>query len=247
MLHKIIPIILILSSAQAFSNTDCYDRWEKLFDEGKVQLNDYQLLGMCDYELRGVLNQLATKGHNAKSYSNAVKFMYNDLDLDNGKLCSVYTPSECNVKGEAKEYRINCEHTWPKSLGAKEYPMVSDLHHLYPSEKDINNLRGNLPFCEISYAELEKDGSKYGVGNGSETCFEPQDKHKGNVARSMFYFAVRYGLFIDQDQEKLLRKWNELDPVNSKDLTRNKKIKEFQGNSNPFVERSYLVDLISDF
>ena len=239
--------LLSCSLSVIANDNDCFERWETIFDNENIKLEYVDYLGICDFDLRGKLHEIAKRGHSSKSYSKAVKHMYKKLDKEDGKLCSVYTPDECNLDGQAKEYRINCEHTWPKSKGAKEYPMVSDLHHLYPSEKDINNLRANHPFCEVSYTSQERGGSKYGVGNGSITCFEPQDEHKGNVARSMFYFAVRYGQFIDSDQEAILRKWNKEDPVNKDDILRNKMIKEFQGNTNPFIEQNYLIDLIDNF
>ncbi|MCK5883739.1 MAG: endonuclease [Bacteriovoracaceae bacterium] len=240
-------IFLISTSLQVFANDECFSRWEPVLNTENIQLRYQKLLGKCDLELKDSLQQISLKGQIPKSYSSALKYMYKTIDNQNGKVCSVYTPEECNINGEPKKYRINCEHTWPKSLGAKEYPMVSDLHHLYPSEKEINNLRANHPFCEVNYSDKERGGSHYGVANGGVTCFEPQDAHKGNVARSMFYFAVRYGHFIDEDQEKVLRKWNKEDPVNNADIRRHNLIKGFQGNTNPFIEQNYLVDLITNF
>ena len=77
--------------------------------------------------------------------------------------------------------------------------------------------------------------------------FEPPDSHKGNVARAMFYFSMRYNMRIDPVQEKFLKKWNKLDPIDAAERLRNRRIKDIQGNSNPFIDDPFLADRISDF
>ncbi|MDC0480576.1 endonuclease, partial [Candidatus Marinimicrobia bacterium] len=49
----------------------------------------------------------------------------------------------------AYEQGINCEHTYPQSMGASEEPQKSDMHHLFPCKSNVNSSRGNDPYAEI--------------------------------------------------------------------------------------------------
>jgi endonuclease I len=106
-------------------------------------------------------------------------------------------------------------------------------------------------------------------GKPSNNCndypvFEPMDSIKGDVARALFYFAVRYkNDSINESQaymtgpapynhippyeEIVLRKWHLQDPVSQEELQRNNKIENIQHNRNPFIDRPDLVNRISDF
>ena len=44
-----------------------------------------------------------------------------------------------------------------------------------------------------------------------------------------------------------LKQWNIIDPVDEEELKRNDMVEKLQGNRNPFVDDSQLVDLISNF
>src|SRR5690606_15195711 len=123
---------------------------------------------------------------------------------------------------------VNTEHTWPQSkfLQSPKGFMKSDIHHLYPTDSRANSIRGNHPFgevedggnlpgnarCDASHIGRPRAGDGLPSAGGS-VYFEPPTEHKGNVARSMFYFATRYGMEIDRTQEFYLRRWHELDPV----------------------------------
>lgn len=159
---------------------------------------------------------------------------------------------------------LNCEHTWPKSRFGKgsDYKRaphykykVSDLHHLYVSDSKMNSTRGNLEFAEIAVQKrgLECPGNKYGFGyklNGElskELYFEPPANHKGNVARALFYFAVRYDMQISQREEETLRRWHLEDPVDESEIYRNEEIYKVQFNRNPFIDHPEFADLIENF
>ena len=77
--------------------------------------------------------------------------------------------------------------------------------------------------------------------------FEPPQRHKGNVARALFYFSVRYRLAISATQEAHLRAWHRKDPVDESEKNRNDLVQEIQGNRNPFIDFPHLVDSIDDF
>lgn len=151
---------------------------------------------------------------------------------------------------------LNCEHTWPQSKFTHLYPkdvQKADLHHLFPSDSKANGIRGNYDFAEIihSNGSLDKNcsASKSGASsNGSEnTLFEPPTEHKGNVARAIFYFSVRYEMPIPKEEEAFLRRWNDLDPIDDAEMERNNQIQIAQGNRNPFIDFPELVNMINKF
>lgn len=146
---------------------------------------------------------------------------------------------------------INCEHTWPQSRFNSNFDksmQKSDLHHLFPTDSRANSIRGNNEFADVDGDKVENcDGSYYGVEKSQWSNFEPPKEHKGNVARALFYFSVRYKLRISAQEEAYLREWHEMDPVDEKEMERNDMIHQVQGNRNPFIDYPELVSKISNF
>ncbi|WP_372651423.1 endonuclease I family protein [Halobacteriovorax sp.] len=148
---------------------------------------------------------------------------------------------------------MNCEHTWPQS---KFNPNLSkslqktDLHHLYPVNNRANSSRSNNIFAEVNGRAINNNCTASSRGNAigtNITAFEPPTNHKGNVARAMFYFSVRFKMPIGELQENYLRNWNQEDPVDEEERVRNQKIYEFQNNRNPFIDQPDLINTIHDF
>ena len=149
-------------------------------------------------------------------------------------------------KGQTDGF-LNCEHTWPQSLFKKKEPMRSDLHHLFPTDSIVNAIRAHYPFGNSIDSVWQKHGCKLGTDSDRRLVFEPRDDHKGNVARALFYFSVRYKSPLLDFEEKALREWNKIDPVDNNERRRNVEIEKFQHNRNPFIDQPELVDSISDF
>lgn len=147
---------------------------------------------------------------------------------------------------------VNVEHTWPQSRFGRQYPaemQKSDLHHLFPTDSQMNSVRSSFPFGEVVRGEkpLKCQTVRFGQSPSGRPVFEPPMNHRGNVARALFYFSTRYGLQIDQEEEFFLRKWNREDPVDENEMLRNNEIQKTQGSRNPFVDYPDLADRISDF
>ena len=70
---------------------------------------------------------------------------------------------------------------------------------------------------------------------------------RGDVARMVMYFSVRFNVAIQNVEEGMLRSWHESDPVDSKEYERNRLRYSVQGNRNPFVDFPSLARSISDF
>ncbi|MEU2991247.1 endonuclease [Streptomyces griseoincarnatus] len=153
----------------------------------------------------------------------------------------------------------NREHVWAKShgdFGTSTGP-GTDIHHLRPSDVQVNSIRGNKDF--------DNGGSAVTNGGGSLTdsdSFEPRDAVKGDVARMILYVAVRYeGTDGWPDLEpnnsvsngsapyigklSVLKEWHEQDPPDSFEQRRNDVIFEsYQHNRNPFIDHPEWVEAI---
>ncbi len=147
----------------------------------------------------------------------------------------------------------NREHTWPKSHGfpKSSLPAYTDIHHLRPSAVTINSARGILDFDNGG-----KIFPKAPLVLYDNDSWEVPNKIKGDIARGIFYMAVRYedGTYNEPDLEitdnvnesrprvakigklSTLLKWHSQDPPNEQERLRNDKVFKWQGNRNPFID-----------
>ena len=203
-------------------------------------------------------------------YNQARDKMYSIIDLENDNtLKGIYTNYTITInptqdpRPQTNALNMNCEHSWPQSMGAGSEPQKSDLHYLYPCRGNVNSSRGNKPFADINDSETDKwwrsdyyettIPSQYidefsEVDNDNDK-FEPREDVKGNIARSIFYFYTIYNnaanqSFFDQQKETLYA-WHKEDPVDEKELERTYSIASYQNNiPNPFVIDSTLIKRI---
>ena len=208
--------------------------------------------GLVDEPLKTALKNFTTTGYITLGYNVGRDRMYESIDDYGGNdtLECVYTGRRAYVpnRAGANAVSFNCEHTWPQSFFNEADPMVSDVNHLYPTDNNANNVRSNYPFgFVVSGITYNTGGSKLGKDYENATVFEPRDVHKGNVARSLFYFAVKYGNqggFMSGKMDAALRQWNVSDPVDANEMTRNTRIKQYLNVRNPFIDHPELVDRI---
>ncbi len=204
------------------------------------------------------------KNHTSLSYSSLWSaFQQTDKRVD-GKVWDMY--SSCNFTfvvdqdngsgGTVECDKYNREHSFPASWFNDGSPMYTDLFHLYPTDKKVNNVKGNFPFGRIGNATYtSSNGSKLGTSNYpgySGTVFEPIDEYKGDFARSYFYMATRYHNEIQNWSSpmlagnqfpafttwalNLLLEWHQADPVSQKEIDRNNAVYSKQINRNPFID-----------
>lgn len=205
-----------------------------------------QLSKLEENQLKNDLRERLARGHQSLGYSKARKVIFEKIDNEDGEVCCVYSTDHCLRTRSMPSHKImNVEHTWPQSQGATG-TAKSDLHHLFPTQSRLNSTRSNFPFCEVVQVKFEGDGSKMGHNSKGTICFEPPEDHKGDTARAMFYFAIRYNFNLSRDQEEVLKKWHRQDPVDAKELARHESIVRHQRNQNLFVVNPELVDLIND-
>lgn len=213
-------------------------------------------------QTKQMIYESATKNHNPlTSYTEARKYLFGALHLERDERGYYVKDVYCgrtirNNVGEMQipdHNQINCEHTWPQSRFSNNAPkniQKADLHHLYPTDSKANSTRGNVNFGELSSPEeLNNCESSHrgDIAGDGHSGFEPPQEHKGNVARALFYFSIRYKIQIPDYEEMYLRQWHQQDPVDEEEIVRNNKVEEIQGNRNPFVDDPTLADLVTDF
>ena len=155
---------------------------------------------------------------------------------------------------------INCEHTWPQGFFDKQEPMRSDMHHLFPTLMTPNTRRGHFPLDnrpadgEVTYAtasgsqQIKTRQSAWGY------VFEPGVDQKGDSARALLYFYLRYYKAPIRQNEyrpdfffprlRTYQQWMVQDPVNAVEAHRHERIAQAQGNRNPFVDIPQLLDVL---
>ena len=199
--------------------------------------------------------------------------MYNYIDNYDNKVVCVYSGYSENVPYNptstdggiffSKQDIINCEHSIPQSWFNENPEQRTDIHHLYPSYKQWNADRGADPFADIPDASTKawlrgttkltsiptSNINEYSEDTGS--LFEPREDHKGNLARTAFYFYTMHtdARVFDAGKNVItaladlqtLYQWHLADPVDERERTRNQRTAAAQGNYNPYINDPALV------
>ena len=222
--------------------------------------------GVNGEDLKTVLHGIIDN-HVEYSYDDLRDFILKHTDEDtanSNKVICLYTGwsyDKDDFGGGASDW--NREHVWAKSHGdfGNNPPCGTDAHHIRPTDVTVNSRRGNLDF--------DNGGSAYTDGDGATGCYvdsdswEPRDEVKGDVARMIFYMAVRYegdNGEIDLEmadnsnsspsgqplhgKKSTLLEWHHLDPVSSWEIRRNDRVYEYQENRNPFIDHPEFVERI---
>lgn len=245
----------------------------------------YNSANSTGYALKTQLYNII-KNHNDRGYSGLyTTYLTSDKDFfyeNDGTMLDVYsenpTGTECaftygtgqddGTLGNNECERYNREHLVPQSVFGSATPMYSDAHFVLPSDKHVNAQRGDLPFGKVGTANWTSvNGTKRGANLNagysagySGTVFEPIDEFKGDIARSILYFATRYedvvagytyAMFngtsnqvFSQPFLNILLTWNANDPVSAREIARNNAIYARQGNRNPFIDNNTYVNRI---
>lgn len=122
----------------------------------------------------------------------------------------------------------------------------ADLHNRWPAIGAINSSRGDKLFGEIpgskptlprSVADLK---CSYERSQGADAIVEPRRAIKGDIARSLFYMHVEYGLDL-KSMTPMLKRCTPPNPPNAQEGARNKRIERLQSVRNRFIDRPQLV------
>lgn len=163
----------------------------------------------------------------------------------------------------------NREHLWPKSHGFpdEENPAYTDLHNLRPADRSVNSNRSDRDFDDGGRAHPEAAQVLWDADS-----WEVPDEVKGDVARAIFYMALRYdgtGTWIDRKGKKhrepqlqviegdspetreplfgyraALMRWNRIDPPDAEERRRDSVVATIQGKANPFVAHPEYIEVL---
>lgn len=264
----------------------------------QIPANYYDgVAGLSGYSLKSKLHKIISTKTIAWNYGDLPAF-YEQTDIDHhydfdetnstylldlysnnplGTTAYHYTSSQLigSTTGEGDGY--NREHMMPQSSFNSNYPMYSDLFFVIPTDAKINQLRSNFPYAmagspiKNTFTNGSKIGKNATLGaTYTGNVYEPIDEFKGDVARSLLYFVVRYegklntfNFFngansskdtspLDGTEEKsfedwylrMLLEWHSNDPVSAREIERNNKVFSIQHNRNPFIDHPEFVNLI---
>ena len=261
------------SAASGITISVRYD--DGLQDDDEESASDYIWSGVAQYygdienlsgtSLKRSLAESAMIGHQRMSYSQVWDALrYTDEDPNNRENVKLLYSGRSQSKnftssGNNDPDAWNREHSWPKSRGFPKQSQwaYTDIHHLRPTDASVNSTRSNKDYGSANSELTEAPGNFT-----SSDFFEPRDAVKGDVARMMFYMAVRYegadssqtpdlelttqaqGSGAELGNLCLLLEWSKNDPVSAEEIERHRRIVERQGNRNPFIDNARWASLI---
>lgn len=228
-------------------------------DDGLTNLSTYYKNAeeKSGEQLKQALRTIIQKISHRTTYDNLKTYLPNtDVDPKNSNnIILFYGHVSVPLKNSNGAATFNTiwdrEHVWCQSLGwFTKSGAGSDVHHIRPEAKCVNQSRGNKKMGEVSNGKQTKytDGTIAGYYNNN--FFEPVDCSKGDVARIIFYLLVMYSesdsysiTSIASSLDLLLR-WHLLDPVDDLERVRNERAYNYQGNRNPFIDYPEFAELI---
>jgi len=257
-------VICPLSTRSAFSDCDIATYYQSLAGnpanwtrselQGLLETTHRNVLPYTDSS-SGIDTWAALSDLDAGSTPGTVHLIYADIDVP-------VTP-----RGTSSTW--NREHVWPKSRGVGQGGAdYTDVHHLRPSDANVNSARGNKHFSECGIVEDILDCTTpahpeaKADTSADPSSFLPPVSVRGDIARALFYMDVRYN-GNDNDLDLVLTdcldpnennqlgylsqllKWHEQDPVDDAERIRNMQVcQAWQGNRNPFVDYPELASSI---
>ena len=228
------------------------------------------LEGKSGQALKDAIHEL-TLQHTMLSYSSLWGYFV-ETDCrpeDPSQVWDMYSDDTFYFRGTRAPYGMNREHSFPKSwwYGYTEndgYAAYTDLNHLYPSESEANLEKNYWPLGEVSRVLFDNGVTrvgypKTGLGGGASKVFEPDDRYKGDFARTYFYMATTYQHYewkhtfmvtnnywktLNNWSVEMLCRWARADAVSDKELARNDAVQKAQNNRNPFIDIPALFEYI---
>jgi deoxyribonuclease-1 len=181
-----------------------------------------------------------------ESYREALRQLWGVVYADGG------TELYCGGQFDRQSGRqLNAEHVYPMAWVTRELrcgrrdecrrhspafnEIEADLHNLYPSRTDANQLRSSMAFGEIPGEQHALRGCDLEI-DGRGRRAEPRPAVRGELARAMFYMQETYGMPIYPSQGELLLRWHRADPPDAEERRRNDAIARLQGRRNPFID-----------
>jgi hypothetical protein len=194
-------------------------------------------------------------------YNGARTQMFGYTDEEDGLISGIYTGYQQPSAFVTYLDPINTEHIVPQSFFGSLSPMKSDLFNIRPTHGSANSARGNTPYGLVAnesaqWYGVDANGEYITQGNippdpelwskRSGDAWEPPAEQKGDIARKVFYFYTMYptqaGELSVLGDADMFYDWHLADPVDDFESTRNARVAEVQGNSNPYISHPEWVE-----
>jgi deoxyribonuclease I len=122
--------------------------------------------------------------------------------------------------------------------------MDADLYNLQPVIAALSQHRRDFPFGQVQGEPREYGACDFEMQSvmGKSARVEPPPEIRGDIARTYFYMAGKYGkgkdwkIKLTREQRKLYEQWSAADPVDDRERLRACRIQAVQGWENPFVK-----------
>lgn len=229
--------------------------------------------GLSGARLKTALHQIINP-HTVKTYSSLwTYFPQTDcMSSDATRIWDMYSANVTYFADHSTLEKEHCvpKSWWNEddiftATGAQTV-QYSDMFNLYPADADANQAKLNYPLCEVVSGSAYDNGV-IKVGNSSLSDysgigFEPADEYKGDFARTYLYMATCYQTISTWNTYSycmysntsyptlkawainLLLKWNDQDPVSTKEVNRNNAVYKIQGNRNPYIDHPEMIKYI---
>lgn len=112
--------------------------------------------------------------------------------------------------------------------------MEGDLHNLHPSIGEVNEARSHYRYNDLNMKPNQFGQCPVYVDHKLR-IMQPPKEIRGLIARTYFYMYDQYKLKMSKQEAKLFSIWDQQYPPNEWECYRNQKIKELQGNDNPYI------------
>ncbi|MCC2591653.1 endonuclease [Chryseobacterium sp. MFBS3-17] len=228
-------------------------------------------------DLPGFYNQTDLDIYDDHDVSNTTILMDIYSEIIGGPDAYEYTAAQLIGNASAEGMGYNREHIMPQSTFYSYYPMYSDLHTVIPVDARINQLRSNYPIAtggatnHYVFSNTSRISNDLTPGYAyTGRVYEPAPEFRGDLARIILYFAVRYeaklrsfnyapGTTVANDTNpfngtaeyafdpgylEMLKQWHAADPVSQRETDRNNAVYTIQKNRNPFVDNPQWVNLM---
>ena len=223
--------------------------------------------GLADLELRQALQDIIANPSvvRAQTYNDCIDILKEaDQNPENSNQVWLVYLEEGRAKLDFQTTSVNTgkwnrEHTFPRSRAGYfsiEEDEIADGIDIYWETKADSLRHGNSDAHALRAVDGPENSSRgnqfYGEYNGPSGTL---GSFKGDVARSVFYLAIRYngleivngfpdGMVGQFGDLATLLDWHRNDPPDDFEMNRNNVIYNWQFNRNPFIDQPDLIEYI---
>lgn len=113
--------------------------------------------------------------------------------------------------------------------------MEADMHNLVPAIGEVNGNRSNYRFGANKPKVGQYGNCEVQIDFKAKRAYV-KDDIRGDIARIYFYMSDKYNVKLSRQERKLMNTWSKLDPISEWERVKNIRVKNFQGNFNPYIK-----------